>query len=202
MTKFLPLHLILPLLTPMVLAGLFVEFGGGPLAGDMVKDLESPDPEKRNDALDWLIPVRRPSLLEHVHPLLFDPDQDVAEEATEVIHETSSMKSLEPLDRAWEETDIERERLLLAYAKIRFPRTLPYIEKHFDHPDPEVREIAREAARGIRLAINHEIVYFSLGTPIYNKMDYLIYSQAMLFPEGREMVEGTSTEPEEGTATP
>ena len=198
MRKTLPLNFILPLLIPMAIAGLMVRFGGGPTSEDVVAELESQDPEVRERALEWLQVIKRPSLLDEATPHMFkenEPDPDVADEALEVIRRTGSPHSLEALDRAFKENHLDQTDVLRAFGKVRFPQTLPYIEKHFDHPDPEVREAARKYAREVRVAINHEIVFYSLGNPIYNKMGYLIYSQALAFPEGREMVEGTPVEP-------
>lgn len=195
MRKTFALNFVLPLLLPMGLAGLLVRFGGGPDSEDIIADLNSQDPEVRENALDWLQDIRRPSLLDEVSPFVLDPDLRVAKQAVEVIRRTGSPHSLPVLDEAWEKSQVDRHRILRAYGKIRFPQTLPHLEQHFDDPDPEVAATARKYAREVRVAINHEIVFFSLGNPIYNKMGHLIYSQALLFPEGRQMVAGTTTEP-------
>ncbi len=201
MPKTWPLHFILPLLVPMGLAAVLLNFGAAPTDEKLLADLEHPDPEVREVALEWLAEVRRPSLLEKVHEAVFDPDEDVAEEALEVIDDTESPLSLETLQRAYEERPELRKEVIAVIGDIHFPQVIPILEQYLESPDPEIQEAAREELESMRQSLNHEVVFYSLGKPIFTRLGHVIYSQAVMYPEGREMVEGTSVMlPQEGGA--
>ncbi len=196
MKKTVLMNFVLPLLVPMACAGLLVKFSVGPSAHDALRQLESDDPRVRERAMEWLLDAPLPSTLDEIYPHLYDNDLEVAEEALKTIRRIGGYGSLEELDHAFHESELPKKDIIEAYSRIRYPQTLPYVEKHLDHADPEIAEAARESIESLRTDMNQEIVFFGLGNPIYNQMGYMIYSQAVLFPEGREMVEGTSTEPE------
>jgi len=200
----LALNFVLPLAIPMALGAAIRGLGTGPyVETDLAEDLKSEDEEVREEVLSWMSRIRRTTRYEDLLPLLEDPSADVREDVVDTLGKMTNPNALPAMDAAIDDELTNVEDVVFNMAKIGYPQAIPYFEKRLDHPDQDVADEAKEGIIGIRKSLNQEVCFYSLGHPIYNRLGEVIYSQAILFPPGRELAreEGRmfSEEPAVGT---
>ena len=180
------IRLLLPLAVP-ILGGLLLRNAlVVPDRQSIVQDLQSTDKRSRSNALDWIEASNRPSFLPHVEPLLFSEDLNAADRAAKVLRSICNPASVAPLIRAWEETDINRIRLLHTIGNIRTPESLAFLDSQLNHEDRRIAIEAQDQYRDSTYVINFEMTHHSVGQRVYTRLDNLIESQALLFPRRGE----------------
>lgn len=187
MRKTFPLLIVLPLLIPMGLAAVFINVGTGPTTEQVLEDLRSPDAEVRLRALKWLKPLRRTTLAHEVTPLLNDPDAKVREDAVETLEKMKNPEALPALHQALVDGRESPRKILGAMNNAGYPQALDYFAIWAQSDNEEARTNAVQYSELLRRALNQEVCFYSVSRPIYNELGHNIYSQAILFPEGRAM---------------
>lgn len=205
-----PHHLLalsLPLLLPMALAAAIMGLGTGPTVESLLADARDAEtPEAREEALNTFGTLRRTTLYREILPYLDDENADVREEAVRALEKMKNPEFLPHLDEAitravqrgdWNEV----EDIIKAMSNMTYPHALPYFKRYRDDESfpMEVRKLAGERYINTRMGLNAEVCFYTLGAPIYNKLGFVIYSQAMLFPAGQEMVREVRSKGEPNT---
>lgn len=190
------LALALPLLIPMTMAAAIMGLGTGPTAESLLEDARTAEtPRARENALRTFGDLRRTTLYREVLPYLDDESPRVRDRAIRALEKMKNPEFLPDLDRvlvraAGEEKWGEVENIIKAMSNMTYPHALPYFARYRDDESfpMKVRLLAGERYINTRMGLNAEVCFYSLGAPIYNKLGFVIYSQAMLFPAGQEMV--------------
>jgi hypothetical protein len=183
-----PLIFVVPLAIPLALGAMFVHFGGGPTVDDVVKDFTHEDSGRRRDALRWMSPLRRTTMWESLREPLHDEHERVRKHAIRVLEKMKNPLSLPLLEEVYEKYPEHRLDVLDAMSNFGFPQVFPYLERRLNDPDPEIRKKAAERIEHLKRVLHQEVCFYSLGEPIYNQLGHIIYSQGILFPEGRAMI--------------
>ena len=109
---------------------------------ELLAQLDSPDPEVRADAADW-IDLDAEALERMISLLESDPDADVRATIVDRLGEEESPAAIAALVAALRDPD--PEVVLQAIEILEFEAEawlIPELERLLSHPDPEVREIA------------------------------------------------------------
>ena len=112
---------------------------------ELLSDLDSPDPEQRVDAADW-IDLEGEALERMISLLKSDPDADVRATIVDRLGEETSPTTLAALVVALRDPD--PEVVLRAIDVLEFEADdwlIPELEPLLAHSDPEVREAAEDA---------------------------------------------------------
>ena len=112
---------------------------------EMLAKLDSPDPETRADAADW-IDLDKEALERMVSMLESDPDVEVRLTIVERLGDAESPGAIAALIVALRDPD--SEVVLEALEILEFEGDtwlIPELEQHLAHPDPEVREAIEDA---------------------------------------------------------
>jgi HEAT repeat protein len=112
---------------------------------ELLSKLDSPDPEVRAEAADW-IDLDRETLERMISLLESDPNADVRATIVERLGEEDSPAAIAALVAALQDPD--SEVVLRAIEILEFEAEawlIPELERLLSHPDPEVREFAQDA---------------------------------------------------------
>jgi len=112
---------------------------------ELLSDLDSPDPETRADAADW-IDLDGPAFERMASLLESDPDEDVRATIADRLGEEGSPEAIAALVAALR--DPNSEVVLIAIEALAFEGgawLIPELERLLSHRDPEVREDAEDA---------------------------------------------------------
>jgi HEAT repeat protein len=112
---------------------------------ELLSELDSPDPEARIDAVDW-IDLDGEALERLISLLESDPDAEVRAAIVDRLGEEESPAAMEALINALRDPD--SEVVLRAIEILEFEAEawlIPELERLLAHPDPEVREAAQDA---------------------------------------------------------
>lgn len=179
--------ILLPVAAPLAVAGAMMAWGSGPTLDDIRRDLKSPDAKVRENAADWCIELRSPSMMEALVPLLEDADRGVRRRAAKAIGKTRHTGALPHLEAAyWRDAEL-RGNYIEALAMIQYPATEEPISRIFEKETEErLKRLAAKKLRQLISTLNYDESFFSISRRISNKMGRIIYSQAALFPALRE----------------
>jgi len=112
---------------------------------ELIAELDSPDPEARTDAVDW-IDLDGEALERLISLLESDPDAEVRAAIVDRLGEEESPAAMAALINALR--DPNSEVVLRAIEILEFEAEawlIPELERLLTHPDPEVREAAQDA---------------------------------------------------------
>lgn len=188
MKKTFPLYFILPVLVPMLLGMVLYHLSSGPTMDELRADLKDPDPERREAALVWMTDTMLPSTVKDIKPLLLDKDEDVRKRAYRAIGKLRNPNAIEPLYEAYLAHPEQWKDIFSAMKATTQPQALPYFQHIAGTAEGDVSERAARYRKDLHGTLNLEISFYSLGSPIYNELGHVIYSQAVLFPEGQQRV--------------
>jgi HEAT repeat protein len=112
---------------------------------ELLSELDSPDPEARADAVDW-IELDEIALERIISLLESDPDAEVRETIVDRLGEEESPAAIAALVAALRDPD--SEIVVRAIEILEFEAgawVIPELERLLSHPDPEVRDAAEAA---------------------------------------------------------
>jgi len=110
---------------------------------ELLSQLDSPDPETRADAADW-IDLDREGLERMISLLESDPDADVRATIVDRLGEEESPAAIAALLVALRDPDSEIVLRAIENLEFELEEWLPELESLLSHPDPEVREAAQD----------------------------------------------------------
>jgi hypothetical protein len=112
---------------------------------EFLSELDSPDPEARADAIDW-IDLDEETLERIISLLESDPDAEVRETIVDRLGEEESPAAIAALVAALRDPDSEVVMQVIEYLELEAGAwVIPELERLLSHPDPEVRDAAEDA---------------------------------------------------------
>jgi hypothetical protein len=172
-----------------LLAATALRLGPSPGPDDVRQRLRDLSPEREKElevAVWWKSQMVSLPLLSEALPLLQHPDSGIREEAYLVIGRTNDVAAFPHLERMVFEDKDNMRAALKTYKSIQYPGAEPFFRRiAATHPDPIIRERAINYISDQQEVINFNESYFSTGIPATTRLGQLIFSQAILFPEGQ-----------------
>jgi hypothetical protein len=110
---------------------------------ELLSQLDSPDPEVRADAADW-IDLDEETLERMISQLESDPDADVRATIVDRLGEEESPAAIAALLIALRDPDSEVVMRALENLEFQIEEWLPELESLLSHPDPEIREATQD----------------------------------------------------------